>query len=579
MMNVLWLVGMLYASQWGSSAPLNNTEKLLPGAATITSDGDLEELLFAQLRKNRRFIHPSVAVEIHAKSIKGKTLYDVVFKRRSPDGKSFDLVVQAKEADLVIVKTQNKLKVDAKECHIFVKDSGAEAYCERQVMTFDVVAEKIQGQVKADHRIIACWDARVHLCDDTVNPRSKLSMLKGSVYLYCGQTSKTICVNGQMLVEARDRDGRKVAQWQFDAATLEKLKRSDLIGIGYTLCLPLDQRCLAEKDLRLTLRYCADDGKTCCDEPTRVTLRTNPAEVMQAVHLQPIPVRDDRKDAQVEFAVILAHVKSSAANRAKLALQKELAGDGNPKVGFGVVLDKNALLGSLRAMRAADEAKILAEPRIRSLSGQTAHFISGGQVPIVQTNAQGMSNVSYWPLGIKMNLQAKMLGDGKLLLDVGAEIAQLAPANDLITANPLTIIPGMKTKACKVSMQVHDGQTIYVVLPEFNQDKGKSEDLIILVTVRVVEPTYPVASPKASRQVTVTDVVTLSKRGISDDIIIRQMELTESIYDLTTAQILSLHEHGVSNAVIRAMQERRMNSTGAACCTPRAVPAPVSMPR
>ena len=38
--------------------------------------------------------------EIHVKSIQGRTLQDVIFKRRAPDGKSFDTIARAREAEL-----------------------------------------------------------------------------------------------------------------------------------------------------------------------------------------------------------------------------------------------------------------------------------------------------------------------------------------------------------------------------------------------------------------------------------------------------------------------------------------------
>jgi hypothetical protein len=56
---------------------------------------------------------------------------------------------------------------------------------------------------------------------------------------------------------------------------------------------------------------------------------------------------------------------------------------------------------------------------------------------------------------------------------------------------------------------------------------------------------------------TFADIVRLSKRGISDDIIIRQMDITNARFRLSVDDILELNSQGVSDNVIRAMQERR----------------------
>jgi hypothetical protein len=56
---------------------------------------------------------------------------------------------------------------------------------------------------------------------------------------------------------------------------------------------------------------------------------------------------------------------------------------------------------------------------------------------------------------------------------------------------------------------------------------------------------------------TVGDVVRMSQKGISQEIILRQMELTNAIFNLTVDDIIELHDQGVTEKIIRAMQERR----------------------
>jgi hypothetical protein len=65
------------------------------------------------------------------------------------------------------------------------------------------------------------------------------------------------------------------------------------------------------------------------------------------------------------------------------------------------------------------------------------------------------------------------------------------------------------------------------------------------------------AQPPRSKKMSLADIVKLSKRGIADDIIVRQMELTGSTFALTVEDILYLNEQGVSDGVLRGMQKRR----------------------
>lgn len=60
-----------------------------------------------------------------------------------------------------------------------------------------------------------------------------------------------------------------------------------------------------------------------------------------------------------------------------------------------------------------------------------------------------------------------------------------------------------------------------------------------------------------SSQMTIGDVVRMSHKNISPEIILRQMELTNAVFNLSVDDIIELHDQGVSDAIIRAMQERR----------------------
>lgn len=66
------------------------------------------------------------------------------------------------------------------------------------------------------------------------------------------------------------------------------------------------------------------------------------------------------------------------------------------------------------------------------------------------------------------------------------------------------------------------------------------------------------ANAQAQRQMSVPEVIQLSQRGTSDDIIINQIHSTGSVFNLTTNDLIDLQNHNVSNRVIAAMQARRI---------------------
>jgi hypothetical protein len=68
-------------------------------------------------------------------------------------------------------------------------------------------------------------------------------------------------------------------------------------------------------------------------------------------------------------------------------------------------------------------------------------------------------------------------------------------------------------------------------------------------------PNYAAASPGANpNQMSLQQIIDLSKQGVHDDVIIDKIRLTGSRYVLTAQDIEYLKKQGVSNKVLNAMQ-------------------------
>jgi lipopolysaccharide export system permease protein len=86
--------------------------------------GDVEELLYTMLRKDGHIKHPNIKVEIHVKSISGRKLNDVIFKRRKADGNGFDLIAVAKEAELRVELAHKRINVHMQKCQVLHGNDG-----------------------------------------------------------------------------------------------------------------------------------------------------------------------------------------------------------------------------------------------------------------------------------------------------------------------------------------------------------------------------------------------------------------------------------------------------------------------
>ena len=98
------------------------------------------------------------------------------------------------------------------------------------------------------------------------------------------------------------------------------------------------------------------------------------------------------------------------------------------------------------------------------------------------------------------------------------------------------------------------------------------------------EPTqYPkeiyLGPTRSNTQMTVQDVVRLSQAGVSDDVIVRQIQKKGPQTDLSTGDILRLKNAGVSNRVIQAMADPNgsgVSTTATATAVPATPPPPAT---
>lgn len=66
-----------------------------------------------------------------------------------------------------------------------------------------------------------------------------------------------------------------------------------------------------------------------------------------------------------------------------------------------------------------------------------------------------------------------------------------------------------------------------------------------------------VAAERAQRSITVYDVMTMTQSGVQEDTIVASIRSSGAVFHLTAADIVSLHNQGVSDRVLQVMMEHR----------------------
>jgi pilus assembly protein CpaC len=155
----------------------------------------------------------------------------------------------------------------------------------------------------------------------------------------------------------------------------------------------------------------------------------------------------------------------------------------------------------------------LAQPNLIAMSGETASFHAGGEVPIQTTVANGATvatETDYRPFGVRLSFTPVVLDDGLISLKVQPEVSELD------TSISVNGNPGFISRAANTTVALRDGQSFAMAgllqsvnskdvqqLPWLGQVPvigalfrstsflKRESDLVIVVTPHIVRPSRP----------------------------------------------------------------------------------------
>jgi pilus assembly protein CpaC len=115
----------------------------------------------------------------------------------------------------------------------------------------------------------------------------------------------------------------------------------------------------------------------------------------------------------------------------------------------------------LEALRSNGLAKLLAEPRLLTLSGRPASFLVGGLQAVPQTGQFGGTGVSFQQFGTMLSFVPIVLGNGRIYLEVSPSVSSLDQANGLTNFNG-TNVPGRNINYVNTTVELEPGQTLVI---------------------------------------------------------------------------------------------------------------------
>ncbi|WP_294394415.1 type II and III secretion system protein family protein [uncultured Sphingomonas sp.] len=102
----------------------------------------------------------------------------------------------------------------------------------------------------------------------------------------------------------------------------------------------------------------------------------------------------------------------------------------------------------------------LAEPNLTALSGETASFLAGGEIPIPIAQGLGQVSVEFKQYGVSLSFTPTVMRDGRISLRVRPEVSQLTTAGT-VTLNGFSI-PGLTTRRAETTVELGSGQAFMI---------------------------------------------------------------------------------------------------------------------
>ena len=169
--------------------------------------------------------------------------------------------------------------------------------------------------------------------------------------------------------------------------------------------------------------------------------------------------------AQIMIDVLMVEFSESAGKELGFDFLWSNAGKGGSvSSGLGEIIFKSLgkltqeFRATIKALAEKKLARVHANPRIATVSGQAASIFVGRQKylrePVEMTGSGGV--VNHIDAGITLNMTPWTGGDGEIIAQISPEVSVMS-APDAVTG-----LPERSTRSAKTEIRVHDGDTIVI---------------------------------------------------------------------------------------------------------------------
>jgi hypothetical protein len=136
--------------------------------------------------------------------------------------------------------------------------------------------------------------------------------------------------------------------------------------------------------------------------------------------------------------------------------------------------------------------KVLAEPKVITFSGQSAHILCGGQQACpVPSKGKSAPTVEFRDIGTSVDIVATVRADQAIFMETQVRVSKVEQGLGITTS--FGFVPGMTERAIHSCVELKSGST-FVLCPGYEEQDGRPATCLLIVMTPRILSTSPVVS-------------------------------------------------------------------------------------
>lgn len=140
---------------------------------------------------------------------------------------------------------------------------------------------------------------------------------------------------------------------------------------------------------------------------------------------------------------------------------------------------------AVRALEDRGELRVMAQPSLVALSGETASFRAGGEFPFPAPQDDNTISIQFRPYGAGMTFKPVVQENGLIRIALDAELSEIDPSVGLRVAG--LSVPGLKMRRATTTVDLHDGEAFLIAGLFEDSSERFARDLPFLSRIPILE--------------------------------------------------------------------------------------------